>query len=187
MSMLDIIILLPIAYFAWRGFMNGFVKEILSIAGIIIAVFLTFEYMTSVSNMFRPFFSDGNKATIAAGIFIFVFTVALAQFLAYAIGKFFELININFINKLVGLIFGALKSGIVVSAFLLLLAGFNIPGEASRNNSAAYPYVIILAPAVFDMVSAIYPGAENFIDTIEKTIEENNPIRNLPLFENNDS
>lgn len=187
MNILDIIILLPIAYFGWRGFMNGFIKEILSIAGIVIAVFLTFEYMADVSRMFRPIFSNGNQATIAAGIFIFILTVALAQLIAYAIGKFLELININFINKLVGLIFGTLKSGIIVSAFLLLLAGFNLPGETSRNESVSYPYVIYLAPIVFDLVSSVYPGAENFIDTIEKTLEENNPIRNLPLFEDNDS
>lgn len=187
MNILDIIILLPIAYFGWRGFMNGFIKEILSIAGIIIAVFLTFEYMGDVSRMFRPIFSSGNQATIAAGIFIFVLTVALAQLIAYAAGKFMELININFINKLVGLIFGALKSGIIVSAFLLLLAGFNLPGETSRSESVSYPYVIYLAPVVFDVVSSVYPGAENFIDTIEKTLEESNPIRNLPLFEDSDS
>lgn len=167
--------------------MNGFIKEILSIAGIVIAVFLTFEYMGDVSRMFRPIFSNGNQATIAAGLFIFILTVALAQFIAYAVGKFLELININFINKLAGLIFGALKSGIIVSAFLLLLAGFNLPGETSRNESMSYPYVIYLAPVVFDVVSSVYPGAENFIDTIEKTLEENNPIRNLPLFEDSDS
>ncbi|PWN05969.1 CvpA family protein [Rhodohalobacter mucosus] len=187
MNTLDFIILLPIAYFAWRGFMNGFIKEILSIAGIVIAVFLTFEYMADVSRMFRPIFSNGSQATIAAGIFIFVLTVAMAQFIAYAAGKFLELININFINKLVGLIFGSLKSGIIVSAFLLLLAGFNLPGETARNESISYPYVIYLAPAVFDLASAVYPGAENFIETIEKTLEENNPIRNLPLFEDSDS
>lgn len=187
MNILDVIILLPIAYFGWRGFVNGFIKEILSITGIILAVFLTFEYMSTVSSMFRPLFSTGNQSTIAAGIFIFIATVALAQLLAYAISKFFELININFINKLVGFIFGALKSGIVISAFLLLLAGFSIPGEVTRNESVSYPYVIYMAPAVFDLVSAIYPGAENFIETIEKTIEENNPIRNLPLFEDSDS
>ena len=187
MNILDIIILLPIAYFGWRGFMNGFIKEILSIAGIVIAVFLTFKYMADVSSMFRPIFSSNNQATIAAGIFIFVLTVALAQFLAYAVGKFMELININFINKLAGLIFGALKSGIIVSAFLLLMAGFNMPGETSRNESVSYPYVIFLAPTVFDLVSTVYPGAGNFIETIEQTLEENNPIRNLPLFEDSDS
>ncbi len=183
MNLLDLFILIPIGYFAWKGFMSGFIYEVLSIAGIILAVFITFEYMHAVSVIFKPLFNDVDHATIAAGIFLFIFTVATVQFLAYLIQKFVELIKINFINRLAGLIFGALKSGIVVSAVLLLLAGFNMPGEDSRNESFSYPIVIYMAPAVFNMVAAVYPGAENFIDTIEGAIAENNPIKSLPIFE----
>lgn len=170
-------------YFAWKGFMSGFIKEVLSILGIILAVFLTFEYMNSVSGLFEPFFSNSDYATIAAGIFIFVLIVATVQFIAYLAQKFLELIKINFINRIAGLLFGTTKAGIVISSFLLLMAGFNLPGENTRSNSIAYPYVIYLAPAVFDMVAYIYPGAENFSETIEKAIEENNPIKSLPIFD----
>jgi membrane protein required for colicin V production len=183
MGLLDFFILIPIGYFAWKGFMSGFVREILSIAGIILAVFLTFEYMHAISFLFKPFFSNADHATIASGIFIFIITIAAVQFIAYATQKFLELIKINFINRIAGLLFGSLKSGIVISAILLLMAGFNLPTENSRENSISYPIVIYLAPAVFNMVAAIYPGAENFVNTIEKAIEENNPIKSLPIFE----
>ena len=183
MSLLDFFILIPIGYFAYKGFMSGLVKEVFSIVGIILAVFLTFEYMNSVSVLFKPFFNNPDHAIIGAGIFIFIATIAGTQFLAYTTQKLLELIKINFINRLAGLLFGSLKSGIVISAFLLLLAGFNLPSESARNNSISYSTVIYLAPAVFNMVSAIYPGAESFVETIEQTIEQNNPIRTLPIFE----
>lgn len=183
MNLLDFFIVIPIGYFAYRGFMSGFVKEILGIIGIILAVFITFEYMHAVSGLIDSFFTNPDHAVIAAGIILFVVTVAAVEFIAYVTQKFLEIIKINFINRLAGFAFGTLKSGIVISAILLLLAGFNLPGENSRSNSVSYPYVIFMAPAVYNMVAVVYPGAENFIETIEKSIEENNPIRTLPIFE----
>lgn len=183
MSLLDFFILIPIGYFAWKGFMSGLIREVFSIVGIVLAVFLTFEYMNALSVIFKPFFNNPDHAIIGAGIFIFIATIAGTQFLAYTTQKLLELIKVNFINRLAGLVFGSLKAGIVISAFLLLMAGFNLPSENARNNSISYPVVIYIAPAVFNMVATIYPGAESFIETIEKTIEENNPIRTLPIFE----
>lgn len=183
MNLLDLFILIPIAYFAWKGFTSGLVKEVFSIAGIILAVFITFEYMHLLTPIFKMVFENPDHAAVASGITLFVATIAIVQGVAHLIQKFLELIKINFLNRIAGLIFGSLKSAIVISAFLLLLAGLNLPGEDTRNNSVSYPIVITLAPAVFNMVAAVYPGAESFIETIEKAIEENNPIKTLPIFE----
>lgn len=186
MTLLDFFIVIPIAYFAWKGFVNGLVHEVLSILGIILAVFLTFEFMHSVSALFKPMFENPDHATVAAGLTLFVGTIVVVQVIAYLTEKFLQLIKINFINRIAGLIFGSLKSAIVVSAVLLLLAGFNMPAEESREGSVTYSVIIHAAPAVFDMVASVYPGAENFIATIEKAIEENNPIKSLPIFESSE-
>jgi len=183
MNLLDFFIVIPIGYFAYRGFMSGVIHEVLNIAGIILAVFITFKYMDKAAPMFRPLFDNPDYAVVAAGIFLFVVTVGSVQAIAYATQKLLEVIKLNMINRLAGLAFGALKSGIIVSAILLLMAGLNLPGEQSRNESISYPYVIYIAPMAFDLVSAVYPGAENFIETIDQTIEENNPIKSLPIFE----
>lgn len=183
MNLIDLFILGPIAYFAYKGFVSGFIKEVLGIIGIILAIYITFEYMKPVSAIFAPLFENPDYATIAAGILLFISTVAVVQFIAFSTKKFLELLKINFINRLAGLCFGVLKSGIVVSAILLLLAGFNLPGEEARENSLSYPFVIFVAPAAFDVIATIIPEAENFIVTIEQAIEENNPIRTLPIFD----
>ncbi len=184
MNLLDLFILVPIGYFAYKGFTSGFIKEVLGIAGIILAVYVTFKYMKPVSAVAEPLFTNPDTATIVTGVVLFVGIVAITQFLAYTTKKFLELLKINFINRIAGLCFGVLKSGIVVSAVLLLLAGFNMPAEDSREDSFSYPIVIVMAPAAFDMIATVVPGADNFIATIEEAIEENNPIRTLPIFEN---
>jgi len=183
MNLLDFFIVIPMGYFAYRGFTSGVIHEVLNIVGIVLAVFITFEYMEEASAMFRPFFESQDYAVVAAGIFLFIATIAAVQAIAYASQKLLEVIKLNLLNRIAGLAFGALKSGIIISGILLLMAGFNLPGEESRNESISYPYVIYLAPMAFDLVATVYPGAENFIETIDRTIEENNPIKSLPIFE----
>lgn len=182
MNMLDFLILLPIGYFAYKGFLAGFIQEVMSIVGIILGIFVTFAYMKPVSAAFETVFSNPDTATIAAGLVLFIGTIAIVHTIGYLVRKFLEVIKLNFINRLAGFFFGALKSAIVVSGFMWLFAGLDMPADETRSNSLCYPYVISLAPATFNMVSAVIPNIEGFIDTLEDTIQEDNPIRNNPFF-----
>jgi len=184
MNLLDFLILLPIAYFCYRGFMNGLIKEVLSIVGIILAVFLTFQYMDAVSAAIRPLFEEkASFIPFVSGLIIFVGTLAIVNLIAFISKKFLQTIKLNFINRLSGLAFGFLKSGIIVSAILLILAGFNIPSKKLRQESATYPYIIYLAPWTYDTVATFYPGAEDFSTTIRKTLKQYNPIKNFPFLD----
>lgn len=183
MNTLDFLILLPVAYFAYRGFMSGFIQEVLSIVGIILGVFVTFAYMHPVSELYQSYFSNPDTAAITAGLTLFIGTIAIIQIIAFMLRRFLEVIKLNFINSIAGFCFGVLKSAIIVSGFLWLFAGLNLPSEESRNGSITYSYVIPLAPAAFNMVSTVVPNIDGFIETIEKSIKEDNPIRNNPFFE----
>ncbi|MFO7799581.1 MAG: CvpA family protein [Rhodohalobacter sp.] len=181
--MLDLLILLPIAYFAYKGFTAGFIQEVLSIVGIILAVFITFAYMKPVSAFLEAFIENTDTATIIAGLLLFIGTIAVVQTIGLMLKKFLELVRLNVLNRLAGLCFGALKSAIVISGFLWLFAGFNLPAEETRNDSLTYFYIIPLAPATFDLVSTAIPNINGFIETIEEAIQEDNPIRNHPFFD----
>ncbi len=182
MNLLDLLIFLPILFFCYRGFVNGIIKEVLSIAGIILAVFFTFRYMDEAGSLLRPFFTENaGYIPFISGALIFIGTLVAVHALAFLSKKFLESINLNFINRISGLAFGGLKSGIVVSAFLLILAGFSLPSQQSREDSLLYPYIICLAPWAYNTVAALYPGAADFSDTTRETLNQYNPIQNFPI------
>lgn len=186
MNILDFLIVLPIAYFCYRGFVNGLIKEVLSIVGIILAVFLTFQYMEPIGEFISPFFEPKSSVVpFVSALIIFISTLGVVHLVAYLSRKFLETVKLNFINRLSGAAFGFIKSGIVISAILLILAGFNIPSEETRQDSATYPYIVYVAPWAYDAVASIYPGAEDFTATIKKTLENYNPIENFPFSEKN--
>ncbi|TNE71840.1 CvpA family protein [bacterium] len=177
METLDIIVLVPIAYFAYKGFQSGIVKEVLSIVGMVLAVFLTINYLDETVQLAKTTFNlqqDFNP--FIWGILLFVVVLIATNLITWLIGKVLSAANLSAINKLLGLAFGALKASILVSAVLIMLSGFNIPNEDSRKASMSYGVMLQVAPTAYNMIAKIYPGAESFSDTIKKTIDENNPL-----------
>lgn len=183
MNILDYIILFILLLFVLQGFRSGFIKQFFGIAGIIIAVFLTFKYMGTASGLLSSFIDNTDYATITAGIIIFIVSLTIIQLIAFWLEEVLKMVRINLLNRLSGMIFGGLSCLIVISSILLLLAGFNIPNESVRVNSVTYSTVVQVAPAVFDVVAKIVPETVDFIDEIEKSIQENNTLRELPIFE----
>ncbi|MFU8811450.1 MAG: CvpA family protein [Balneolaceae bacterium] len=182
MNLLDVAILFPIGYFAYRGFANGLIHEVLGIVGIVLAVYLTFEYMKPVSALFGAVFENPDHATMAAGLILFIGVIAIVQGVAHAMKKGLQIIKLNSINRIAGLCFGGLKAAVVVSALLLLLTGLNLPGKETRDRSVTYPIVLQAAPAAFNVLAIAVPGSESFVETVAEAIDENNPLRTLPLF-----
>lgn len=186
MLILDLIIAVPILYFGYKGAVNGLVKEVLNIVGIILAIFLTFNYLDAFTGIVAPLFEDGaSYVPFVSGAILFIGTIGVVALIAYGTKEFLKAVKLSLVNRILGAAFGALKSGLVVSAVLLLLAGFNVPAEDARNDSYLYPAVIYLAPLTFNGVALIYPGAENYTETLKANIGEYNPLENIPFL--NDS
>lgn len=180
METIDIILLIPIAYFGFRGFQSGIIKELLSIAGLIIAVFLTLNYLEPVSAYFMDLINyTGDFNPFIAGILLFIGTLILTNIIIYFISKLIKAANLSWANKLIGMSFGILKSGILVSSILILLSGFNLPDQQTVQKSIGYPILIKFAPTTYNIIAKIYPGADDFTETIKKTIDKNNPLNNF--------
>src|SRR5699024_12794982 len=101
MNLLDFLIFLPILFFCYRGFANGIIKEVLSIVGIVLAVFFTFKYMKEVGFLIRSFFTenDGYIPYISAPL-IFIGTLLVVHTIAFLSTNFLDTIHLNFINQL---------------------------------------------------------------------------------------
>src|SRR5690625_5435368 len=87
MNLLDLLIIAPVGYFAWKGLYNGFIKELFSLAGLFITVLTTFRYMHEVAALLSPYIQVSDTATIAAGILTFVVNLIFVQVLIFWIGK----------------------------------------------------------------------------------------------------
>lgn len=180
MSLLDGLLLVPILYFAFKGYRNGIIKEVLSLVGIVLAIFICIHFTGDFSSFLNHFFNHIKKyLPYISGIILFLLTLTAIEIIIYVSTKIVVAVELGIINRLLGLLFGAFKSALIISIFLVLLAGFDIPNAKTRSKSFTYPYVIELAPATYNVVAAIYPGAHNYSDTIKNTLDKYNPLNNL--------
>jgi membrane protein required for colicin V production len=127
-------------------------------------------------------FEEGaSYVPFVSGVILFIGTLGVVAVIAYATKEFLKAVKLSIVNRILGGVFGALKSGLVVSAVLLLLAGFNVPSDEAREESYLYPAVIYLAPLTYNTVALVYPGAENYSQTLKENIGEYNPLENIPF------
>jgi membrane protein required for colicin V production len=187
MHILDLIIAVPLLYFAYKGAMNGLVKEVLNIVGITLAVFLTFKYMDALSAIIKPFFEDDAAPYIPflSAAVLFIGTLLIVALIGYLTKELLKAVKLSSVNRILGATFGILKSGIVISTIILLLSGFNIPKEEVRDDSLFYPYIIYLGPWTYEAVAFIYPGAEGFTDNLKENLSQYNPVENIPFLNDN--
>ncbi len=173
MNIIDGIILVPLLYFGFQGFRNGLLREVLGLGGVLLALFLGFRYMDDVADLLTGLI-DLSPVWVSVIAFVILFggIIAGVQVLILSLEKVLKMALLSMPNRIFGLLFGLLKSSLFLSAFFILLLGFGVPDKETRHDSLLYPYVMAVAPGVYNIVGIIYPGTDSFTETIQRAIEE---------------
>jgi len=173
MNLLDLGILATLILFAIFGFRNGIVREILTIIGLVVAIYVAFRYMEDAAMWLTELTSQTLSAevTLVTGLILFTLTFILFLLLAFLIRRFLEAIHLNIINRILGFIFGGVKAGIAVSALLLLLGMFGVPDAETRRESILYPQILEVAPAAYDLIAGVLPESGQFMEQFQSKQE----------------
>lgn len=168
MNFLDILIIIPAIWFAYKGFSKGLVFELASIIALILGTWVAINF----SNMLGEFINiDGPYVDII----FFIITFAAVLFAVYLIAKAIEkAVNLTIsetANKLLGAIFGAFKIAFILSVIFKFILSFDhhelfIKAEV-KENSKLLPIVQPIAPAVL-------PAFRNAIDSLNVKPQEDN-------------
>ncbi len=117
MNWLDIVILIPTAWYAYKGLKNGLICELASIIALILGVWATVHY----SDMLAARMGEGQTYKIIAFAGIFIATLVLVHFAGKLVEKVVKLMISGFWNNLAGLLFGVAKVVIVFSVLLMFI------------------------------------------------------------------
>ncbi len=175
MNSLDLVLLAPLAIFAFLGFQRGFVKEALSIALTLFALLFAISSWTIIATPMSLFMDPETPGFgIVSGSILFLLTLGLGAFIIYAFVKLVEKSILSIPNRIMGLLFGLLKGAVIVSIILQLIKPFGTPDTQSREASYLYPIVLNSGPVVYNAFMAVVPEAKSFAEKIAITIEELN-------------
>jgi membrane protein required for colicin V production len=142
MNWLDILILIPITWGAFKGLVKGLVAELLSIIGLIIGLFIANKFSGALAKALNW---DSRFAGILAFMVIMMAVFVVVYLLTRVLNKTLDVVKMQWLNKLGGMLFGALKWALVFSIILylwdLLDKTYPIFQGKAKQNSVLYPVV----------------------------------------------
>ena len=131
-SAIDIIILLFFSYFAFKGFRNGFIKEVGNVLSLFIAFVLSKSTYTYF-NFLNQYVENEQLKDAISYLASFILIVLILQVLIKTIDKLIALINLGSFNKSLGLILGLTKG---IMFFCLIIFIFeSMPLGVGNSNS----------------------------------------------------
>ncbi len=129
MNFLDIVFLILWFYFTVRGVRKGFIKEVFSLAGVIVGFVGAYTYIDYVMGFI------GAEGTVLK-ILVFILLYSLIYFAVYLIGailsKILKLILLGFIDRILGLVLGFVEGFALTGIIVYLLSLFPIGREWVR-------------------------------------------------------
>ena len=157
MSLLDIVLILPLVYGIIRGIIKGFVLQLASFLGLIAGIYFAKHYAHSVSELLYNWFDIPFQYGKPLAFLITFLAIALLFYLmAKLIDKFFELISLKWLNKMLGALLGGLKYALVLSVLLNVFQSIDskstIVSQEHKNSSIFYNPLKSIVPRIMPYI-----------------------------------
>lgn len=159
MSTIDLLILIPLAWGAIRGIMKGFIIEIASLLAFWLGIVLAWKFSFLMKDYLQSHFQINQTILPFLSFLVLFLIIAIGVMM---LGKFMEklseLIQLKWLNRLLGGIFGLFKNLLVVSVALFLLNWgklINHDKYMKRENSFLYEPVYSIGLLAWPMLSQL--------------------------------
>jgi|WetSurMetagenome_2_1015567.scaffolds.fasta_scaffold423110_2 membrane protein required for colicin V production len=161
MNFLDIIILIPVAIFVFKGLKNGLIIEVASLVALFLGIFSGIYLSDYVSGfLIKHLGLNANYTSAVAFVLIFIAVLILMRIIAKAIGKAIDLTALGFINKLLGAVFAVLKVLFLISLVFYVINKFDTKEKlitpTAKTKSFLYKPVSEIAPLTIPLIKTEY-------------------------------
>ena len=166
--MLDIIIVVFVGLGMIGGFRSGLIRQAVGLAGLVVAIGLGMRYGESVGTPIVSALDMAPDLASLAGFFVIFMAVAFATtILGRVITAMAKGLQLSGINKLVGALFGGLKSAVLIGAVLICAALWDLPSNEMRTDSRLYAPLMEGMAFAWQYFSDTFPDAIGSISTPE--------------------
>ncbi|MFA7272464.1 MAG: CvpA family protein [Crocinitomicaceae bacterium] len=126
MNFIDILLLIPLVYAAWKGFQKGLIIEVFTLMAFFVGIYAGIHFSDYAAEWLKEKLDlSSDYLPIAAFTVTFLVIGALVFFAGKAIEQVVKITALSPMNKMGGLVFGSLKMLLILSVFLSVLESYS--------------------------------------------------------------
>lgn len=174
MNVFDIIIAALLVYGFVKGLMKGLFIEVASLIALIGGVFGAIHFSYFVADILKEYVDwSENYISLAAFAITFIGIVVAVSLLGKFLTKMADLAALGLVNKVMGGVFGLLKTAIILSVIFVFFNRINntIPfvGKETLEESLLYKPVKSIVPTIFPSIIKQVDETKNYLNNTEET------------------
>jgi membrane protein required for colicin V production len=172
---IDLWVVLLLVLAAIKGFRKGLVVGLFSLLAIVVgaaaALKLSSKAATYLGQTF-PAMAQSAWVPLVAFLLVFLLAVVLVRLVAQLIEESLEWGLLGWVNKLGGIIFFTILYLMVASIGLFYADKLGFLSAATASQSASYPLLKPLAPAIMNGLGAVIPLFKDLFEQLEDVFEQ---------------
>jgi membrane protein required for colicin V production len=130
MNFIDVLIIIPVIFGAYRGFKNGLVMEVFLLLALFVGLYVGINFSEFFSEKLKSWLGwDNQYLPIITFSLIFIAIGAMIYFLGITLDKLIKAVKLTLINKIFGSVFSTLKTLYFVSITLILISAYDKGGS----------------------------------------------------------
>jgi len=142
MEILDILLILPLIYGAWKGFQKGFIMELFTILALVVGLYAAFNFSDKFSKHMEFGKEVHSYMPAISFIVLFLLVGAMVYFGGKALEQVLKIAQLSAFNKVVGATLGVFKWLYLTACILVFLVSFDkeekMIKKANKENSFMY-------------------------------------------------
>lgn len=176
LMIIDIIIVVILAFFAFTGYRKGFLSEISIILALAIGFLMANIFHTDILSYIQEWIHNDSLSTMVAYLLIFLAVAAAVRLVVVLLQKFLEWVLLGWLNRVLGVLLGLLKGLLLISILIFVLQSFpRAQNLHQRMDRDSYMYHICLNLKDW-VITAIttHPDYDKYWDRLKKQTDEEN-------------
>lgn len=169
MNYIDIIIAIILAVFGISGLRKGIICEAATLLGLGLGLFGAFHFSDFTAEQLVQYVSiDPKYLNLVSFILTFVVVAVLVNLLGRLMTSLVKAINLGFIDKIGGFVFGLAKGLLICSLAVMLLNSLTEKGilkDDLKKDSVLYPMVEQAVPYIYQGFDLVKEAVQNVSST----------------------
>lgn len=170
---IDIIFLVFLAAGLYKGYKQGIIKSIFTVASLFIGVILALKFSYVASEYIsRTVSIPPQWLPMISFAVVMIAALGLVQLIGKAVEGLLKMVQLNFLNRLGGMIlWGGIKV-LTLSILIWLISKGGIIKPEVTEASITYPFLESFGPTVIHYIGEVFPPARGIFESMESLFDQ---------------